>query len=214
MSDAAAPALTDVEASWPVQRSVDRFSGKVISVRTDSVGMPGDSVADRDVVVHPGSVAVIAVDEALRVLVIQQYRHPVGRLLWEPPAGLLDEPGEDPLQAAKRELFEEAHHRAADWRVLLDAFTSPGMSDEAIRIYLARDLTEVGSADRFVGAHEETDMPVAWVEPHTLVDRALAGRLHNPQLLLGALALQAVLAGSGVEALRPGDAPWPERDSR
>lgn len=205
------PDVTDSPAEWTVRRSVERFDGAVFAVRTDTVAMPGGGSADRDVVTHPGSVAVIALDEGGRVLVLQQYRHAVRRLLWEAPAGLLDVAGEAPLRTAQRELFEEAHQRATDWRVLVDAYTSPGMSDEATRIYLARGLTAVEEADRFVGEHEETDLPLERVEPDALVARALAGRLHNPQLLLGVLALQAVLAGPGVDALRPGDSPWPER---
>src|SRR5439155_20918141 len=139
----------------------------------------GDAVA-RDVVEHPGAVGVIALDDAERVLLVQQYRHPVRRLLWEPPAGLLDQPGENPLAAARRELYEEAGHRAAEWLTLVDAFTSPGMSDEAIRIYLARGLAPVGADDRFLGEHEERGMPITWVPLEAAADLVLAGRLHNP----------------------------------
>ncbi|MBV9486653.1 MAG: NUDIX hydrolase, partial [Frankiaceae bacterium] len=94
----------------------------MIDIRTDKVAMPGASLATRDVVVHPGAVGIIALDIGGRVLLLRQYRHPVKRFLWEPPAGLLDEAGEDPLAAAKRELYEEAHLQAARWDVLLDVF--------------------------------------------------------------------------------------------
>ena len=87
-----------------------------------------DRVIDRDVVLHPGAVGVVALDDQERVLLVQQYRHPVGRKLWEPPAGLLDVAGEAPLDAARRELYEEGHCRAARWDVLVDTFTSPGMA--------------------------------------------------------------------------------------
>ncbi len=153
----------EASSAYPVRRStIDFRSGRVIDVRTDEVSMPGGATATRDVVVHPGAVGIIALDNAGQVLLIQQYRHPVGRLLWEPPAGLLDEPGEDPLEAAKRELYEEAHLQAQRWEVLLDVFTSPGMSDEAVRIYLARDVSPA-DRPRFVGENEEANLPSRWI---------------------------------------------------
>jgi ADP-ribose pyrophosphatase len=202
--------LTDEPASYPVERSqVVYSSGRVIDVRSDVVRMPDGDTATRDVVVHPGAVGVIALDDDGQVLLVQQYRHPVRRKLWEPPAGLLDEPGEPPLEATKRELYEEAHHRARDWAVLLDAFTSPGMSDEAVRIYLARGLTEVADDERWTGEHEEADMPVAWVPLDELVAAALDGRMHNPLGVMGVLAC-ARARDDGFARLRQADAPWPE----
>ena len=91
--------------------------------------------------------AVLGLDESGRVLMIRQYRHPVGRLLWEIPAGLRDKPGEPLLAAAERELLEETGYRAEDWRVLVDFFTSPGFSTERLRIFLARGLN-AGPGDR------------------------------------------------------------------
>jgi 8-oxo-dGDP phosphatase len=200
----------DSPARWPASDTRRRFEGNVIAVRTDKVRMPDGGDVDRDVIEHPGAVGVLALDEAGRVLLVRQYRHPVRRLLWEPPAGLLDVDGEPALESAKRELWEEAHHRATDWRVLVDAFMTPGSSTEAVRIYLARGLTEVGHDDRHVGVHEEADMETAWVPLADVVRGALAGDLHNPLLLMGALAVHAALIGDGLDALRPADAPWPE----
>ena len=158
--------VRDEPASYVVESSELAFaSGRVIDVRSDVVRMPDGGRPTRDVVVHPGAVGIIALDDDDRVLMVRQYRHPVRRMLWEPPAGLLDMAGEDPLTAAQRELYEEGHHRASSWSVLVDAFTSPGMSDEAVRIYLARDLSEVPPGERHEGEHEEADMPVAWVAP-------------------------------------------------
>jgi 8-oxo-dGDP phosphatase len=183
-------------------------SGRVFDVRTDEVTMPDGSTATRDVVVHPGAVGIIALDSAGQVLLLQQYRHPVGRLLWEPPAGLLDEPGEDPLVAAKRELYEEAHLQAERWEVLLDVFTSPGMSDEAVRIYLARDVSPA-TAPRFAGQHEEANLPTKWVPLDQAVRAAQRGALHNPLAVMGVLAASAA-AQEAFAGLRPADAPWPE----
>lgn len=141
--------LQDTPEEWRVVATTTPFQGNKTSVRTDDVAMPDGTVARRDYQVHPGSVAVLALDEQDRVLLLKQYRHPVRQKLWEIPAGLLDVPGENPLHAAQRELYEEAHVKAGDWRVLTDVYTTPGGCDEAVRIFLARDLAEAeGSASR------------------------------------------------------------------
>jgi 8-oxo-dGTP pyrophosphatase MutT (NUDIX family) len=182
-------------------------SGRVIDVRTDQVQMPDGKQATRDVVVHPGAVGIIAMDGQERVLLLHQYRHPVGRLLWEPPAGLLDAAGEDPLEAARRELYEEAHLEAERWDVLVDAYTSPGMTDEAVRIYLARDVRE-STQPRFEAEHEELDMPTRWVPLADAVEAVIGGKIHNPLAVMGILA--AAAAGPAYEDLRGAGAPWPE----
>ncbi|HWB66325.1 MAG TPA: NUDIX hydrolase [Mycobacteriales bacterium] len=206
------PELVDVPDDYDVVSSTTDFrSGRVIDVRTDQVRMPDGATAARDVVVHPGAVGVIALDEADRVLLLRQYRHPVRRRLWEPPAGLLDEPGEDPLTAAKRELYEEAHYQAGRWDVLVDIYTSPGMTDEAARIYLARDV-EPATAERFAGSHEESDMELAWFSLPDAVSAVLAGRVHNPLAVTGLLAAEAARR-DGFRQLRPADVPWPEMSS-
>jgi len=202
--------LADAPASYPVIHREERFRGGVIRVRTDAVRMPSGSTVHRDVVVHPGAVAVIALDEQERVLLVQQYRHCPGRLLWEPPAGLLDVDGEPPHETAARELYEEAGYRAGDWAVLVDFYTSPGMSDEAMRIYLARDLTPVVDDERFAGEDEEANMPVTWLPLGEVLAGVLAARLHNPATVAGVLAAVAARA-TGYSGLRPADAPWPER---
>lgn len=202
--------VADRPAAYQVQHTEERYAGPVFAVRTDRVRLANGAVVGRDLVSHPGAVGVIALDEDDRVLLVQQYRHPPRRLLWEPPAGLLDAPDEPPEETAARELYEEAGHRARDWRVLVDVFTSPGMSDEAMRIYLARDLTVVAEEERFAGAEEEADMPVAWLPLDEAVTAVLAGDLHNPATVAGVLAA-AVARGRGYVGLRPADAPWPER---
>lgn len=208
-----AGALADEPASYPVLSSVDVFrSGRVIDVRSDVVAMPDGSTPTRDVVVHPGAVGIVALDDTERVLLVHQYRHPVQHRLWEPPAGLLDVDGEDPLAAAQRELLEEAHVVAARWDVLLDAFTTPGMTNESVRVYLARDVS-AAEGDRYAGAHEEADMPVRWVPLDEAVDGVLAGRLHNPMAVMGLLATVRARE-SGFANLRPANAPWPARRTR
>ena len=188
-----------------VQRTETVFTGRVISVRTDVVSMPGETTSQRDVVVHPGAVGVVALDDAGRVLLVTQYRHPVRRRLEELPAGLLDQPGEPALEAAQRELMEEAGLAADSWDVLVDTLTSPGMTDEAIRVFLARDVHEV---DRDVQEHEEADMTSEWVPLDEAVRRAFDGRLENAMAVVGVLAADRTRR-DGFAGLRPADAPWP-----
>src|SRR3954453_1073494 len=161
------------------------YDGKVISLRRDELAMPGDTTAWRDVVEHPGAVAVVALDEGNSVVVVRQYRHPVGRDLDELPAGLLDVDGEPALETAKRELAEEAGLAADDWHVLVDLLTTPGMADEAARIFLARGLHEV---DRDVQEHEEAEMTSFRVPLGEVVEGVLGGRYENSLLIAGALA--------------------------
>lgn len=204
------PALVDIPESWPVEASEIRFKGRIFQVRTDKVRMPnGDSteLAERELVIHHGSVGVIGLDDQERVLLIRQYRHPVGHLLWEPPAGLRDVDGESTWRTAARELAEEAGYRARDWHTLLDVFTSPGMTNERVRIFLARGLTEVPEDEiDFERIHEEADMPVAWVPLDDAVAAVRRGDIHNPLAVMGILSVYAARA-TGYRDLRAPDAP-------
>jgi ADP-ribose pyrophosphatase len=190
-----------------VEDSQTVFEGRIISVRKDRVTMPGGTSSQRDVIVHPGAVGAVALDEQDRVLLVNQYRHPVRRRLDELPAGLLDKPGEAALEAARRELVEEAGLAADTWHVLVDTLTSPGMTDEAIRIFLARDVRVV---DRDVQEHEELDMTTEWVDLGEAVRRVLAGEIENAMAAVGILAADRARA-DGFRALRPADAPWPSQ---
>lgn len=202
--------IKDTPQEWEIRATDTPFVGNKTSVRTDDVVMPDGSVVRRDYQVHPGSVAVLALDAEDRVLLIKQYRHPVRQKLWEIPAGLLDIPGENPLHAAQRELYEEAHVKAGDWRVLTDVYTTPGGCDEAVRVFLARDLSEA-EGERFEVEDEEADMEHARVPVDALVRRVLAGEVHNNCLVVGVLSLVAARGGDGLDALRPAEAPWPAR---
>ncbi|MDH6571381.1 8-oxo-dGTP pyrophosphatase MutT (NUDIX family) [Streptomyces sp. SAI-208] len=202
--------IKDAPEEWEIRATKTPFVGNKTSVRTDEVVMPDGTVVGRDYQVHPGSVAVLALDDEDRVLLIRQYRHPVRQKLWEIPAGLLDVPGENPLHAAQRELYEEAHVKAEDWRVLTDVYTSPGGCDEAIRIFLARGLSEA-EGERFEVEHEEIDLEYARVPVGELVRGVLAGELHNNCLVVGVLSLVAARASGGLDGLRAAEAEWPAR---
>jgi len=186
------------------------FVGRVTSMRSDQVAMPGGVSSQRDVVELPGAVGIVALDDKGRVLLVRQYRHPVQRRLWEIPAGLLDSPVESAARAAERELFEEGHLRAAEWFTLVDTLTSPGMSDETVRIFLARDLTEIPVSERHVGVHEEAEMEMAWVPLDSAVERCFSGELENGITVAGLLAAHVALS-RGLARLRSADAPWTAR---
>src|SRR5699024_6761241 len=115
----------------------------IISVRKDELSMPDDQGAFCEVLERRGAVAVVAVNSERKSAVVKQYRHSVKRRLWELPAGPLDAKDESESAGAKRGLVEEAGLEAASWSVLTDIVTSPGFCEEAARVYLAQDLTEV-----------------------------------------------------------------------
>lgn len=204
-------AIADTVDAQPTFASQEQFVGRVWGVRSDTVDVNGHRVV-RDVLIHPGAVAVIAVDEDDRVLLIRQYRHPVGMWLFEPPAGLLDHAGEDPVVCASRELAEEAGYAADDWHVLVDFMNSPGGSSEAIRVYLARGLHPLVGGRQLTGEAEEAHLPRAWVDLDAARDLVLAGTIASPSAVCGILAAWAARA-DGWSALRPLDAPWTAREA-
>jgi 8-oxo-dGDP phosphatase len=201
--------LVDVLAPRPVVSSQRVYRGPIWDVLTETVDLGPGGVVQRDVLHHPGAVAVLALDDEDQVLMIQQYRHPTGMDLWELPAGLLDIPGEDPLVGAQRELAEETDLRAERWDLLIDWFLTPGGSDEAVRLFLARDVHPVPEHGRHRRTAEELDMPTRWVPLTEARDAVLAGRIHNAAAVVGILAACAA-RDQGWTTLRPTDAPWPE----
>ena len=204
--------LADRLERRPVLGSEVVFEGMVWDVRRDTVDLGEAGQVRREYVDHPGAVAILALREVEgrdQVLLIQQYRHPVGAFEWELPAGLLDVAGEQPWLCAARELHEEADLVAGRWQVLIDYYGSPGGLSEALRIFLARDLTGVHHDERFTREGEEHAMPVGWVDLDEAHDAVLAGRLHNPSAVIGILTAHAARARDWT-TLRPHDAPWPE----
>lgn len=170
----------------------------------------GDQVVTREFVDHTGAVAVLALDDDDRALFIKQYRHPVRTRDWELPAGLLDHPGEDPLEAAKRELAEEADLEADRWWVLQDFFTTPGGNNESIRIYVARGVRP--TAEPFAREHEEAEIEPRWVSLDEAFLAVRDGRIHNPSTVIAIYAACAS-RGAGWADLLPADAPWSTRPS-
>jgi ADP-ribose pyrophosphatase len=184
------------------------YVGKIFALRVDDVRMPGGNTARREVVEHYGAVAVVAMDDNDNIAMVYQYRHPIGRRLWELPAGLLDMGGEPPHITASRELKEEAGLSAQNWRVLVDLVSSPGFSDESVRVYLATGLSDVGRPD----AHdEEADLVVKWFSLEDAVRMVMSGEIVNTIAVSGILAVHA--ARDDVDSLRPVDAAWVDRPS-
>jgi len=194
------------EHEFTVAASRDVHIGRVVGLRIDDVVMPGGKTAVREVIEHLGAVAIVTLDEDQQVTLIHQYRHPMGHRLWELPAGLIDHLGEDPVGAARRELVEEVGLAADDWVTLVDVAASPGFTDEVVRVFLARGLSDV---ERDVLGEEEADLVVRKFPLAEAVRMALSGELVNGATVSGVLATHAVV--SGVAEPRPADAPWPDR---
>jgi 8-oxo-dGDP phosphatase len=189
---------------YAVRASETVFEGHVFSLHRDTVAMPGGGDSVREVVRHPGAVAVVALDDEDRVLLLRQYRHPVGGYLWELPAGLRDADGEPPLATAKRELAEEAELAAGHWSLLTTIYSSPGFCDEQVLIYLAEDLTSADRPDGFTVEHEEADMTLERVPLGDAVQRVFDGDIRNASAVVGLLA--AAQARTTRPRLRPVDA--------
>ncbi len=194
----------------PVLSVVRSLQGRVWDVVTEEVDLGAGGVVTRDFVDHTGAVAVLALDEQERVVLVQQYRHPVGAFEWELPAGLLDVDGEPAHVTAARELHEEADLEAGEWHLLLDHYASPGGSSEALRVFLARDLRDVPDDARHDRDAEELGMPVRRVPLDEVVEAILSGHVHNGTLMIAVLAAVR-LRDRGWAGLRSVDEPWPTR---
>lgn len=194
--------LADLPGTRPVSESRVLHRGMVWDVVSETVDLGAAGTVTREFVRHPGAVSVIALDDDDRVLLLRQYRHPVRAELLEPPAGLLDVPGEPPLAAARRELAEEADLVAGAWWLLTEYLSSPGGSDEALHVFLARDLSPVPDEERHVREAEEADMTAVWVPLDDAVTAVLGGRLRSPSTVIGVLAAHAARS-RGWTDLRP-----------
>jgi ADP-ribose pyrophosphatase len=190
--------------SYDVVRTETVYDGHVITLVRDTVAMPGGGDRVREVVHHPGAVAVVALDDDDRVLLLRQYRHPFGQYLWELPAGLRDSEGEPPVETAQRELAEEAGLAAERWALLATNYSSPGFCDEQVLIYLAEGLSDAERPEGFTAQHEELDMTLERVPLSDAVQRVFDGGVRNSSAIVGILAAAQYRATS--PKLRPLDA--------
>lgn len=163
------------------------YRGAVWNIADERFRLGGHEL-DRQVLRHPGSVAILALDDQDRVALVRQYRHPVAARLWEIPAGLLDVPGESLPAAAARELREEVDRSAEVWEPLISFYSSPGGSDELVHVFRARGLHALAP---FAREAEEAEFEYAWAPFPEMVGAVLAGRLRSPSLVVGVLAESA-----------------------
>ena len=201
--------LADVINPRPLHRRETVFSGHIFDLLRDEFSLePGGDPMSRDFMRHPGAVAIAAVNDRHELLMINQHRHPLDTDFWEIPAGLLDQEGESPLQAAQRELLEETDLQADTWHTLMEFDNSPGCSTEANRIYLARDLSPVPESERIPREAEEAEIIRRWVPLEEAVTAVLESRLHSPASNHAILAVWAGLQ-RGFRDLQDPEAPWP-----
>jgi 8-oxo-dGDP phosphatase len=180
--------IADEPEAWPVTASRQAYDGNVVGVRVDTLRADGQTF-DREVMTHPGAVAVMAIDDDDQVLVLSQYRHACQRRMIELPAGLLDVSGEPPLEAAKRELREEGGIEADTWEYLLEYAPSPGISTERVQLYLATGVHAAESPDGFTAEHEEASMTRMWVGFDALLAAVMHGQVQNGHTVLGSLVV-------------------------
>ena len=177
--------LRDEPVELEVTRSDVVYAGRVWDVRSDTFVYNGEATV-RDYVDHTGAVAIAAIDDDGRILLLQQYRHPLRLRDWEVPAGLLDIEGEPPADTARRELAEEADLTAARWSELVSINTSPGGSDEVVHIFLAEGLSP--APETYAREAEEADIRLEWVPLEDAVTAVLEGRMRNAILTVAVLA--------------------------
>ena len=200
--------MTSVNSTHRVRARHEQFRGPVFTVYTDEVLMPGGRYANRDYMAHIGAVGAVALDDDDRVVLVQQYRHPIGARLWELPAGLIDVAGENLVDAAARELAEEADLAAEHWQLLVDVHPTPGSSNEVIRLFLARGLSPVPEGLRHARVGEEAELVTVRVDLDEAVAMALRGEITNAACMVGVLAT-ARLRDQGWPEPRPLGQPLP-----
>jgi ADP-ribose pyrophosphatase len=161
------------------------YTGRIIRLVVETAKLPNGTECEFEIVQHPGGAAVVALDAEDRVCLLHQYRHAVGRWLWELPAGKLDG-GEAPLACAQRELEEEAGVRAGEWQSLGQIVSSPGVFTEVIHLYLARELTRVP-----MRAEEHEVFEVHWRPWAQALAMAQSGEIEDAKTLAGLLRARA-----------------------
>ena len=182
--DGRAPAAA---AHFPVVESTVTHEGMMSTLRVDRIAMPGGRVASREVAQRPDAVAIVPLTSDGDVVMLRQYRHPVGRYELEVPAGLLDVDGEEEADAAQRELTEEIGMAAGTLERLTRFWNSAGWSDEATTVFVGRDLRPATPDDDFVAEAEEADMQVLRVPLAEAVALVCSGEITDAKTVIGLL---------------------------
>lgn len=164
------------------------FDGKVVHLERWQVALPNGETAVREVIKHIGAAAVVPIDEDGNITLVRQHRVAIDEMTWEIPAGKLDEPDEDPLLCARRELEEETGLNADNWQLLSRVVTTPGFCTERISIYLATGLSQHN-------AHTDPDefVRVKKIPFTDAVRDVLHGKLYDQKTALGILLAKAAL---------------------
>lgn len=192
------------DGGMKVLSSIEKYANSLFQVTEDVAVAPDGHRIQRAVVRHPGSATVFVVDAKQRILLVKQYRMPVGGYVWEIPAGKID-PGENALQAAKRELKEETGFRAKKWTKLVGFWASPGFLAERMTIYLAEELV-AGEAE----PTEDERLETKWFTAKEVEALIEAGKLDDAKTLLGYLLWKRAKRARG-QSPRPGGSPKPSR---
>ena len=158
------------------------FNGKIIKVYCDEVELSDGTRTERELVSHREAVAVLAVNAKQELLMVTQFRYPIGREMLELPAGLIDE-GEKPLETEKRELKEETGYEAEKWELLTSTYSSPGSHDEKIYIYLAGEFTHV--SELRLDDNERLVFSIETIE--VVLRRINAGEIQDGNTIIGVL---------------------------
>ena len=187
-------ALGDTPETWELEKSESIYESAFIGLTMDTIVAPDGDRLNRAVLHHHGAVGILVLDEEDRVLVLDQYRHPVGKRLIELPAGILDIEGEAPLDAARRELREEADLEATQWKSLLRMYATPGCSTEHWEVFLAEGLSPTPEEQRIEREGEEAHMRQLWVPLADLIVAALDGRIGDSMTVSSVLAVSALRA--------------------
>jgi ADP-ribose pyrophosphatase len=167
------------------------FTGRVIEVNVERVELPNGSIAELEIIRHPGGAAVVALDADNRICLLRQFRHAVGGWIWELPAGKIDN-REPPLDTARRELEEEAGMAAASWRPLGDYVSSPGVFTEVVHLFLATRLTPLPPRPE-----EHEVFEVHWLPFTDVLRMAGSGELRDGKSLVGVYRAAAHVSGAG-----------------
>jgi ADP-ribose pyrophosphatase len=165
------------------------YQGKLLTVNEDTVRLPDGSTSRREYIVHPGAAVIIAMPDTNTVVMERQYRYAMNAHVYELPAGKIDS-GEQPLETAKRELFEETGYHAREWRHLITTHPVVGYSNERIELYLARDLEHVGAR---LDAGEFLDVFTLGLAE--ALDWVRAGRITESKTQLALLLAEHIIAG-------------------
>ncbi len=163
------------------------YQGRILNLRKDRVRLPDGKESFREVVEHPGAVAVVALDAEKNVYLVRQYRYPVAKALLEIPAGKLD-PGEEPYSCARRELAEEVNLKADKWRLLATFYTTPGFSDEIMYLFMATDLKP-----HYQEPDTEEFLQVEKLSLKNAIKQALDGTIQDAKSISGLLIVARLL---------------------